>query len=139
MLLIEATDLVERFSTLAFSTHFPNQILQSLLQRVTIVTSSGRYAERVREIEHNSFMPQFFFQQRWCLSGNFEDMKRLAYLVSKKREIKCTDSINCMAQKETFDPFIMLSFVSVLIFNCISPTSTYFILHCLLPDATFAI
>ena len=63
---------------------------------------AAKYAERIREVEHGSFVPLIFSSSGGCglLAHSF--VKRLAFLLAKKRKITYADAINWLRRRIAF-------------------------------------
>ena len=62
----------------------------------------SKYAERVREVEHSSFIPLVFSSSGGCGPVTHRCVKRLSFLLSKKRKIKYSDAINWLRRRIAF-------------------------------------
>lgn len=62
----------------------------------------AKYAERIREIEHGSFVPLVFSSSGGCGPTTQKCVKRLAFLLSKKRKIRYSDAINWLRRRIAF-------------------------------------
>ena len=54
----------------------------------------AKYAERVREVEHSSFVPLVFSSSGGAGPLTLKTVKRLAFLIAKKRKIQYSEAIN---------------------------------------------
>ena len=62
----------------------------------------AKYAERVREVEHGSFIPLVFSSSGGCGPTTMKTVKRLAFLLSEKRKMSYADSINWLRRRISF-------------------------------------
>lgn len=62
----------------------------------------AKYAERVREVEHSSFIPLVFSSSGGCGPITDNCIRRLAHLLAKKRKIEYKDAINWLRRRLVF-------------------------------------
>ena len=62
----------------------------------------AKYAERIREVEHSSFVPLVFSSSGGCGPITLKCVKRLAFLLAKKRKINYADAINWLRRRIAF-------------------------------------
>ena len=62
----------------------------------------AKYAERVREVEHGSFIPLVFSSSGGCGPITHTCVKRLAFLLAKKRQGQYADAINWLRRRIAF-------------------------------------
>ena len=62
----------------------------------------AKYGERVREVEHSSFVPLVFSSSGGAGPLTLKTIKRLAFLISKKRKIVYSDAINWLRRRLSF-------------------------------------
>jgi len=62
----------------------------------------AKYAERIREVEHGSFVPLIFSSSGGCGSLANTFVKRLAFLLAKKRKMMYADAINWLRRRIAF-------------------------------------
>ena len=62
----------------------------------------AKCAERIREVEHSSFVPLVFSSSGGCGQMTQNCVKRLAFLLAKKRKINYADAINWMRRRIAF-------------------------------------
>ena len=62
----------------------------------------AKYAERVREVEHGSFVPLVFSSSGGCGPMTHNCVKRLAFLLAKKRKGQYSDAINWLRRRIAF-------------------------------------
>ena len=62
----------------------------------------AKYAERVREVEHGSFIPLVFSSSGGCGPITTKTVKRLAFLLSEKRKVSYADAINWLRRRISF-------------------------------------
>jgi hypothetical protein len=62
----------------------------------------AKYQERVREVEHSSFVPLVFSSSGGAGPVTLKTVKRLAFLIAKKRKIVYSDAINWLRRRLCF-------------------------------------
>ena len=62
----------------------------------------AKYAERVREVEHGSFIPMVFSSSGSCGPITTKTLKRLAFLLSQKRKVNYSDTISWLRRRISF-------------------------------------
>ena len=62
----------------------------------------AKYAERVLEVEHSSFVPLVFSSSGGCGPRTQNCVKRLAFLLAQKRQVKYSDAINWLRRRIAF-------------------------------------
>ena len=62
----------------------------------------AKYAERIREVEHGSFVPLVFSSSGGCGAITLKSVKRLAFLLATKRHCLYSDAINWLRRRITF-------------------------------------
>ena len=63
---------------------------------------TAKYAERVREVEHGSFVPLVFSCSGGCGPITHKCVKRLAFLLAKKRRCQYADAVNWLRRRIAF-------------------------------------
>ena len=62
----------------------------------------AKYAERVREVEHSSFVPLVFSSSGGAGPTTLKTVKRLAFLIARKRKLVYSDAINWLRRRLCF-------------------------------------
>ena len=62
----------------------------------------AKYAERVREVEHSSFVPLVFSISGGAGPTTLKTVKRLAFLIARKRKLVYSDAINWLRRRLCF-------------------------------------
>ena len=62
----------------------------------------AKYGERVREVEHSSFVPLVFSSSGGAGPVTLKTLKRLAFLIGRKRKLAYSDAINWLRRRLCF-------------------------------------